>query len=263
MSLSSEAAKTLAFTYRNITTVRKNVFQLTEIFYFPFITLLSIGFMLKFLSPGDKNTAVVLSGVVALSVLQTCQLDVAYVLLFDMWSKSLKHTMVAPISPRHFLLGSWLVGILRGTVTLLVLTFFINRLFHFNVFQVGAVRMFVFWSGLMVCGLLIGMLTTIALYTFGWRAEIVPWSIVSLMLLFCGIYYPVSVLPLSVQGFSRAIPVTLFLEYYRSAFGAAGDPLAAQKGFALCAVYLFVIYWLMRLAERRAKRRGLFLKMSE
>lgn len=263
MNWSSELAKTLAFTYRNVTTVRRNIFQLAEIFYWPFITLLSIGFMLAFLKPGTREAAVVLSGVVAMSVLQTCQLDVAYVLLFDMWSKSLKHTMAAPIGARHFLIGSWLVGIARGTATFLIVSLCIRWLFGFNMLGADPHALLVFWSGLMVSGLLIGMLTTVFLYGFGWRAEIVPWSIVSVLLLLCGIYYPVSVMPAALQSVSHAIPLTYFLEAYRGAYGLAVPAHAAAKGFALSAVYIAVVYLMMQAAYRRAKRRGMFLKMSE
>lgn len=263
MSLSSEAVKTLAFAYRNITAVRRNIFQLTEIFYFPFISLLSIGFMLTFLKPGKAETAVVLSGVVALSCLQTVQLDVAYVLLFDMWSKSLKHTLSAPISPRHYLLGSWLVGILRSTLTMFILWIFIKLLFGFNIFSPGFGTMLVFWSGLMVSGLLIGMLTTIALYTFGWRAEIVPWSIVSVLLLVCGIYYPVAILPPFFRAIGNAIPVTYFLDYYRSAFGLPGGENSALKGFAIAGVHFAATYILLKYSARRAAQRGMIMKMSE
>ncbi|MEW6201912.1 MAG: ABC transporter permease [bacterium] len=263
MNLSSELAKTLAFTFRNITTVRRNVFQIAEIFYWPFITLLSIGFMLAFLKPGGRDTAVVMSGVVALSVLQTCQLDVAYVLLFDMWSKCLKHTLVAPIGRRHYLIGSWIVGIFRGTATFLILAFFIRWVFHFDIFKAGIEATVRFWAGLMVSGLIIGMLTTVSLYTFGWRAEIVPWSIVSVLLLICGIYYPIEVLPAYMHQISRLVPLTLFLEDYRASFGMPSFPGAAERGFVLSGIYFGITYGLLILAERRAKRTGLFLKMSE
>ncbi|HOX27958.1 MAG TPA: ABC transporter permease, partial [bacterium] len=132
MNLRSELIRTFAFTYRNFTMMRRNIFMLLDMVYWPFIAVLSIGFMLAFLKPGDKNVSVVLSGVIAMSVLQTCQLDVSYSLLFEMWSKSMKHTIVAPVSGRHYILGAWLFGIVRGTVTFLILDGFIYLLFKFN-----------------------------------------------------------------------------------------------------------------------------------
>ena len=55
-----------------------------------------------------------LIGTIALSVVQVCQLEVAYAVLFDVWSKSVKHQFLAPIGIRHFTLGAWIVGMIRG-----------------------------------------------------------------------------------------------------------------------------------------------------
>lgn len=263
MSLSSEITKTLAFTYRNITMTRRNVFMLGDMIYWPFIAVLSIGFMLAFLRPGARDASVVLSGVVAMSVLQTCQLDVSYVLLFDMWSKSMKHTMAAPVGPRHYLTGSWIFGITRGTLTFFIITGLIRLMFHFNVMSGGAAPTIVFLAGIFISGLTIGMLIIVLLLTFGMRAEIVTWSIVSVLLLVCGIYYPVSVMPEALQRIGHSIPLTFFLEYYRESFGLTGTPGAAAKGFILSGIYILILYALLEAAQRRAKRRGTILKMSE
>lgn len=263
MNLSSELAKTLAFTYRNVTMTKRNIFLFGDMLYWPFIAVLSIGFMLAYLQIGARDAAVVLSGVVAMSVLQPCQLDVSYVLLFDMWSKSMKHTLVAPVSRRHYLLGAWFFGMVRGTITFFVLTFLIRWLFKFDILQAGLAPTLVFLAGLFLSGLFIGMLIMILLYTFGMRAEIAAWSIVSILLIVCGIYYPVEVLPRFFQAVGHSIPLTHVLEAYRASFGFKGAPHAALKGFALSLVYFVALYFLMVVSERSARRRGIILKMSE
>ncbi len=263
MNLRSEAAKTLAFTYRNFTMMRHNIFMLADVVYWPFIAVLSIGFMMAFLNPGDKSVAVVMSGVIAMSVLQTCQLDVSYSLMFEMWSKSMKHTIAAPIGARHYILGAWLFGIVRGTLTFCVLGGFIRLLFGYSIIAHGAGPAAVFVAGLFLSGLIVGMTIIVLLYTFGMRAEIATWSIVSLLLLVCGIYYPISVLPPALRAVGYAIPLTYFLEYYRSFFGVPAAPHAIAKGFALSGAYLLAILYLHGRAVRRAKRLGTILKMSE
>jgi ABC-2 type transport system permease protein len=89
---------------------RRNAFTLFEIVFWPIVNLLSVGS--DHLSQGGASTVVfVLVGTFALSTVQVCQLDVAYAPLFDMWSKSVKHQLVAPIRPWHLVLGSWLMGL--------------------------------------------------------------------------------------------------------------------------------------------------------
>jgi hypothetical protein len=55
----------------------------------------------------------------------------------------------------------------------------------------------------------------------GNRAEVAAWSLVSLMLLVCGIYYPVSILPQWGTAIAALIPLTYFLEYFRHFYGFA------------------------------------------
>src|SRR3989442_1456743 len=64
--------------------------------------------MTRFLELRQDATAFVLLGTIALSVVQVCQLEVAYAVLFDVWSKSIKHQFLAPIGLRHLTLGSWI-----------------------------------------------------------------------------------------------------------------------------------------------------------
>jgi ABC-2 type transport system permease protein len=84
------------------------------------------------------------------------------------------------------------------------------------------------------------------------------------MLLVCGIYYPVSILPKWGTALAALIPLTYFLEYFRQFYGFA--PTFSQvlvKGYALAFVYLVLEVYLMRAALNRAKRTGLLLKLSE
>ncbi|MFH1123317.1 MAG: ABC transporter permease, partial [Pseudomonadota bacterium] len=108
------------------------------------------------------------------------------------------------------------------------------------------------------------ILVCILVLTFGNRAEVAAWSLVSLMLLLCGIYYPVSILPGWVRTLSELIPLTYFLEYFRGFYGF--NPTFSHvlaKGYAMVLTYLSLEVVLMRAALRRAKRTGMLLKLSE
>src|SRR2546425_4908050 len=94
----------------------RNVFFFFELLFWPIVGVLSIGLMTRFLRLTPEQASFVMIGTIALSVVNVCQLEVAYAVLLDVWSKSLKHQFLAPIGVRHLTLGSWLVGITRGLV---------------------------------------------------------------------------------------------------------------------------------------------------
>jgi ABC-2 type transport system permease protein len=79
-----------------------------------------------------------------------------------------------------------------------------------------------------------------------------------------GIYYPISVLPDAAAAVARAIPLTYFLDAYRSHFGFPSEFTApVATGLALSAFYAVAAHWTFFAAIQRARRTGLLLKMSE
>src|SRR5262245_49723094 len=89
--------------------------------FWPFMTVLSVGLMGDFLKLEENTFAFVMTGAVASGVLQVTQLDVGYSLMYDMWSKSVKHTFLTPAGLTPALMGAWIVGIVRGSIVLALL----------------------------------------------------------------------------------------------------------------------------------------------
>jgi ABC-2 type transport system permease protein len=102
------------------------------------------------------------------------------------------------------------------------------------------------------------------LLLFGLRAEVSAWSGVSLVLLVCGIYYPVSLLPGTLRVLAAAVPLTYFLEAFRAHYGF--EPVFTapwSRGFLLAALYLVGGYAGLAWAVGRARRTGMLLKLSD
>jgi ABC-2 type transport system permease protein len=121
-----------------------------------------------------------------------------------------------------------------------------------------------FLLGLFLSAATVGMLVCILVLLLGIRAEVAAWSLVSLMLLICGIYYPISVLPGWVIALAKLIPVTYFLEYIRQFYDFhSSSTHVLAKGYALVCSYLFLETLLMKAALQNAKKTGMLLKLSE
>src|SRR6185295_7207750 len=85
-----------AFAYRDWLFARRNIFSVVEMLFWPIVGMLSIGLLGGFLKLDRATQAFILTGAIALGCLQVSQLDVAYALLHDIWSKSVKHTFLTP-----------------------------------------------------------------------------------------------------------------------------------------------------------------------
>src|SRR4030042_1134772 len=80
-----------AFVFKNWIMTKRNVFSLFEILFWPVVGFLSVGLLTNFLKLEADMSGFILIGIISMSVTQVCQIDVAYVLLYDLWSKSIKH----------------------------------------------------------------------------------------------------------------------------------------------------------------------------
>jgi ABC-2 type transport system permease protein len=118
--------------------------------------------------------------------------------------------------------------------------------------------------GLLLSAAGLGLLVCTLLMVFGLRAEVSAWSGVSLVLLLCGVYYPVSILPAPLQVVAAGIPLTHFLEAFRANLGHApvfSTPLV--RGYGLAVLYAAGGYALFSWAIQRARRTGMLLKLSD
>jgi ABC-2 type transport system permease protein len=191
-------------------------------------------------------------------------LDLSYALLYSVWSKSLKHEFIAPIRLGHILLGAGFMGLIRGVLAFLIMAVLSVGLFGMELSRPGPWPLVVFLVGLFLNAAIIGALVLALVLRFGQRAEVAAWAFSYLLLLVCGLYYPVSVLPSEVQALARFIPLTYFLEYFRHFYGFSlhyRQPLL--YGFSLSVIYIFASYRLLLYTLRAAYRRGILLRLSE
>jgi len=253
-----------AFVFKNWIITKRNVFSLFEILFWPVVGLFSVGLLTVFLQLDVDMSGFILIGVISMSVIQVCQIDVAYVLLYDLWSKSIKHTFIAPVRSFQLILGSWLIGVIRSFFVFLLLSIFSTFAFSFDFLRPGAGPLVVFLLGLFLLSALIGMSICVLVLLFGYKAEVAAWSLVSLMVLICGVYYPISILPFPLPQIAQAIPLTYFLEYFRSFYGFdSGYSNLLVWGFGLGGFYLFLEMVIFKAVLHHARRTGVLIKLSE
>jgi len=252
----------MAFAYRDWLFARRNIFSVVEMLFWPIVGMLSIGLMGNFLKLTRDQQAFILTGAIALGTLQVTQLDVAYALLHDIWSKSVKHTFLTPTGVVEYLIGPWLIGIVRGTVVFSLLSGF--SMYGFRFYLPGVVPTLVLLSGLFLTALLMGGLVSILVLQYGQKAEISAWTFAYLFILVAGIYYPATQLPSFFYHVALLIPLTYFLDYFRTFYGTSAhlsDPLL--KGYGLLAVTIIGMFIGLKMSLSRARRTGVLLRLSE
>ena len=264
MSWRAELVAIGAFARRNVQMASRNVFLLFELLFWPVVGVVGIGLMARFLQLSPEATSFILIGQIAFSTVSVCQLDVAYAVLYDVWSKSVKHQFLAPIGVRHLTAGAWLVGILRALLVFTLLSAVGWWAFGFDALHAGPGPLAVFLVGCCLTAWSVSVIVCTLIMLFGAKAETAAWASVNFVLTLAGIYYSVAVLPTPVAALGAAIPLTYFLDAYRAYYGFPAEfarPILV--GTALALLYVVLSHWAFVSAVRSARRSGLLLKMSE
>lgn len=264
MNWRTELIITNAFFYKMWLITKKRVYHIFEILFWPAIALVSVGFMTRFLSVSPDVVAFILVGVIALSVVHLGQLDMSYLLLYSVWEKSLKQELAAPVETYHIVAGAWGIGVIHSIIVFCLLTLFSAYAFDYPLLNIGFVPVLLFFIGLTMMSSIIGILVCALSMIFGGRSHVVATSTVSVLTLVSGIYYPIDVLPESIQLISKAIPLTHFLIYYRSFYGFSGNAAQAiARGYFLAFLYFLIGLFLFSLALRYSRKQGILTRLSE
>jgi len=251
-----------AFTVRSSIFARRNLFVMTDVFFWPMISLLSIGLMAKFIKLGPQTLGFVMTGTLAAGVLQITQLDVGYTVLYELWSKSLKHTLLTPVGVSEGVAGTWIIGMLRGFIAFVLLTY--AAAWGFGFYLPGLLTTVLFLFGLFACAFILGILVNVLILSFGQKVEITAWMFAQLFMILCGIYYPVDILPKAFQYMAFLVPITHFLEFFRQSYGfKPHTPYPLLTGFALTLLYIMLALRLLAHAYTRARKKGIIIRLSE
>jgi len=238
MKLRNNLYKIWAFSVRSALVNRRNVFAVLEVLFWPLIGIFSVGLLTRFLHLEADTVSFILIGAVTMNTVQIAQLDLSYALLYSVWSKSLKHEFIAPVGLTHILIGSGLAGLVRGFLVFVTMGALSVWFFAMDLTKPGVEGLIFFLLGMFMNSYL--------------------------MLLLCGLYYPISVLPKGVQFVAQFIPLTYFLDYFRHFYGfPLASPHPLLYGFGQSVIYLFVSYGLVSLTLCSAYKRGTLLRLSD
>jgi ABC-2 type transport system permease protein len=243
---------------------RRNVFAIFEMMFWPLIGVFSVGLLTRFLHLEADKVSFILIGAVTMNTVQIAQLDLSYALLYSVWSKSLKHEFIAPVRLSHILIGSGLVGLIRGLLVFVLMGWLSVYIFDMDLTRPGLGGLIWFLLGMFLSAAIIGALVLALVLRFGQRAEVAAWAFSYLMLLLCGLYYPISVFPQWVQVLAQFVPLTHFLDYFRQFYGfPAASPHPLLYGFGQSVIYLIISYGMVSLTLRSAYKRGTLLRLSD
>ena len=249
-----------AHIYKQYKIMLRSPSELAWLFVYPFIGLLSTGLFATYVTAAGgppESILFVLVGVIAWNFYDLSQRSITYAITFDIWDDCLKHGMVTSSGIKEFIIGNSIFGLASSVLGFLLVGAVGIAVFGFNVFASGIILIlalipvFIFATAV---GLLIDAL--MVMKGHNWMSLI--WSISGVIMIFSGVYYPVSVLPEAVQSISYILPTTYAVDAVRSSLGFAGMQITESiiYAFLLSFVYVLLCAFVFRTALHRSKKTG-------
>jgi ABC-2 type transport system permease protein len=134
--------------------------------------------------------------------------------------------------------------------------------FGLSFFALGS-HLALFLAVLYGFGVALGILASAMVLRFGPASEWLVWPIPALLSPFCGVFYPLAVLPQWMRGAAYLLPPSYVFEGMRALLaGRPFETLPAFGALALAALEIALAAWYFVRVYRRAVRTGLLARYS-
>jgi len=238
-----------------------------EIFYWPFLDLLVWGFISLYLVRYRENlpnfVAFLLGALILWDILFRSQQGISVSFLEDVWARNFLNIFASPLKPAEYIVSLMLVSSVKILIAGGVMSLLAWLLYSFNIFVLG-ISLLPFILSLVILGWAIGIVTTSLILRFGQQAEVLAWGLALLFQPVSAVFYPVSVLPSSLQAVARYIPASHVFEGMRAVITTGGFPTHELVwSLGLDTAYIGIAFVLFFFVMRAVKTRGLLAKIGE
>ena len=247
--------------------LRSSGIRLIELVYWPFLQMLTWGFLQKYLagttSPLVQAAGVLIGGVLLWDILFRSKIGFSTTFIEEMWSRNLGNLLTSPLRPFELVaaLSAW--SVIRLGVSMVPVAVAAYFIFGFNLLDLG-LALVAFFGVLVLTSWSLGLLSAGVILRYGLGAEELAWSLAFILLPLSCVYYPVSVLPDWLKPIALALPPTHVFEGMRSILlHHVFNPSELWWALGLNAVYLTIGYLAFRWFLQSARVNGTLLQLGE
>lgn len=207
-----------ALIYRYALIMRHDMARILDTFYWPFIDLFVWGFLTVYLNKTQLElglfTSTLISGIILWTLVYSLARDIAVSFLDDMWDRNVINLYCSPLKPSEFLIASFIVSFIRVTVTTLFMIGIAYLFYSYNILIMG-IYFLLFFIILVTFSYSLGIFATSLILRFGPGVEIFAWSIPAILTPFSAVFFPLSILPPSIQIIAKIFPTSYIFEGMR------------------------------------------------
>lgn len=256
-----------ALIMRHLYLYKRSIPRLFDIIYWPILELLLWGFLSVYLAKenlvGFNAITVLLGAIIFWDLLSQSQRVVSISFLEEVWEKNFLNLFVTPLKLSEFVLASFILGLIRIFIVMIVMGSLAFLFYHFNILTFGF-YLVPFVGSLLLFGAILGIFTTAIILRFGTSAQVLAFGFIILIQPFTAVFYPVSALPNFLQYLAYIFPTTYVFEGMRAVVSTGTLPINyLLASFGLNIIYMVLVGIFFAKMFKWVKMKGLLLKLDQ
>ena len=231
-------SKIYALGLRHLYLVMNSFPRVLDLIYWPTVQIFLWGFISKFFTLNSEyynNTVgVILTAAILYDFLFRASISFNMMFLEEIWSRNFTNLFIAPIKIREIIAALTLTAIIRTLI------------------------------GLYLFGITLGLLVTSGLLRYGPSFENIAWASLFFLAPLGCIYYPIDILPNSLQIIAKGLPlVHIFEEMRNILINNSVNYFNIFKSISISIVYFVFGVIVFYFSYFGAKKRGTLINMGE
>ena len=262
-----DLGKIYALALRHLYLIGNSLPRIIDLIYWPTVQIFLWGFISKFFTLNSdyySNTVgIILTAAILYDFLFRVSISFNMMFLEEIWSRNFTNLFIAPIKLSEIIASLTLTAILRALIGMVPAAIIAIPLFGVSVFALGLPLLFLLLS-LYLFGVTLGLLVTSGLLRFGPSFENIAWASLFFLAPLGCIYYPLDILPISLQLVAKGLPlVHIFEEMRNILLNDIVNYFDIFKAISISILYFVLGVIVFYVSFFGAKVRGTLINMGE
>ncbi len=259
--------KVYALGLRHMYLISNSLPRIIDLIYWPTVQIFLWGFISKFFTLNSEyysNTVgIILTAAILYDFLFRVSISFNMMFLEEIWSRNFTNLFIAPIKISEIVASLTFTAILRALIGMVPAAIIAIPLFGVSVFKLGIPLLFLLLA-LYLFGITLGLLVTSGLLRFGPSFENIAWASLFFLAPLGCIYYPIEILPNSLQIIAKGLPLVHIFEEMRSILISGNvNYFDIIKSISISIVYFILDVIIFYVSFLGAKVRGTLINMGE
>ena len=259
--------KIYGLSLRHIYLIKSSFPRILDLIYWPSVQVFLWGFISEFFTVSStyySNTVgIILTAAILYDFLFRSSISYNMMFLEEIWSRNFTNLFIAPIKISEIIAALTMTALIRTLIGLVPAVLLAIPLFGVSIFKLGIPLVFLLLA-LYIFGISLGLLVTAGLLRFGPSFENIAWASLFFLAPFGCIYYPIEILPESLQLIAKSLPlVHIFEEMRNILINNTVNNLQIFKSVTISLIYFSVSVIIFYVAYYGAKIRGTLINIGE